>query len=142
MNSPAMAAALDRIEREFGDAAVHRNFKNNVRRLFALGADSRAVHARFGARAYLLRHRPLDSACQLVGIWVRQETASFAVACAYGRGSRLSLTILDELALILRWMRRKGMADEFRQIVRKIALPPSRPIGEAASAAIMAECMR
>ena len=52
--------------------------------------------------------------------WRRDERKAFQVACALGRGNRLSLNILDELRLILRLMRYQRMAVEFGAIVAAV----------------------
>ena len=42
--------------------------------------------------------------------WRSIETRAYAIACAYGRGVRLNLIIIEELRLMLRWARRHRVA--------------------------------
>jgi hypothetical protein len=111
---PAMAAALAQIGAAFDDAAVINSFKIKVERLIRLGPDHPAVRARFEARAAMLRGRNLDAAIVIVERWWRDERRAFAIASAFGRGSRLSLEVLGELRLILRWMRFKRLDAEYK----------------------------
>ena len=67
------------------------------------------MRARFGARGAMLYGRDLDAAIITVERWWRDERAAFAIACAFGCGSRLSLDVLSELRLILRLVRFKKM---------------------------------
>ena len=67
------------------------------------------MRARFAARAGLLPGRSLDAAVVTIERWRRDEQRAFAIASAFGRGSRLPLQVLDELRLLLRWLRFKRM---------------------------------
>jgi hypothetical protein len=111
---PAMAAALAQIGAAFDEAAVINSFKIKVERLIRLGPDHPAVRARFEARAAMLRSRNLDAAIFIVERWWRDERQAFAIAGAFGRGSRLSSELLAELRLILRWMRFKRVDAEYK----------------------------
>jgi hypothetical protein len=71
------------------------------------------VRARFVARAALLRTCDLDAAIVTIERWRRDEQRAFAIASAFGRGSRLSLQVLDELRLLLRWLRFKRLHAEY-----------------------------
>jgi hypothetical protein len=110
---PALAAALAQIGAAFDEAAVINSFKIKVERIIRLGPDYPAVRARFEARAAMLRGRNLDAAIFTVERWWRDERRAFAIASAFGRGSRLSLEILSELRLVLRWMRFKRLDAEY-----------------------------
>jgi hypothetical protein len=46
-------------------------------------------------------------------LMARDEQRAFAIASAFGRGSRLPLQVLDELRLLLRWLRFKGLTAEY-----------------------------
>jgi hypothetical protein len=65
------------------------------------------VRARFAARAGLLHGSNLDAAIVAVEHGRRDEQRAFAIASAFGRGSRPPLAVLDELRLLLRWLRFK-----------------------------------
>jgi hypothetical protein len=108
-----MTAALAQIGAAFDDAAVINGFKIKVERLIRLGSDHPAVHAHCEARAAMLRGRSLDAAIITVERWRRDEQRAFAIASAFGRGSRLSLEILSELRLLLRWLRFKRLHAEY-----------------------------
>jgi hypothetical protein len=62
----------------------------------------------------MLRGRGLEAAIVIAERWWRDERRAFAIASAFGRGSRLSLEILSELRLILRWMRFKRLDAEYK----------------------------
>jgi hypothetical protein len=110
---PAMAAAMAQIGAAFDEAAIINGFKIRVERLIQLGPDHPAVHARFKARAAMLRGRSLDAAIVTFERWQRDEQRAFAIASAFGRGSRLSLDVLSELRLLLRWTRFKRLHAEY-----------------------------
>ena len=97
----------------FDEAAVINGFKIKVERLIRLGPNHPAVRARFAARADLLHGRSLDAAIVTTERWRRDEQRAFAIASAFGRGSRLPLQVLDELRLLLRWLRFKRMQADY-----------------------------
>ena len=98
----AMSAAVAMIGTAFDEAAAINAFKLRVERIIKLGTGHRAVRARYGARAEMLRGRPLDIAILTVERWYRAERKAFQVASAFGCASRLSVEVLCELRLILR----------------------------------------
>jgi hypothetical protein len=106
---PALAAALAALEAAFDRAAAVNDLKIAVERHIRRGAEHPAVRARFVARAALLRTCDLDAAIVTIERWRRDEQRAFALASAFGRGSRLSLQVLDELRLLLRWLRFKRL---------------------------------
>jgi FAD/FMN-containing dehydrogenase len=106
---PALAAALAAIEAAFDQAAVVNDLKIAVERHISRGPEHAAVRARFGARAALLSGSNLEAAVVRVEQWRRDEQRAFAIASAFGRGSRLPLQVLDEFRLLLRWLRFKQM---------------------------------
>ena len=116
----AMDVALAQIGAAFGEAAAINRFKIRIERYIRLGPRHVAMRARYGARADLLYGLSLDAAIAAVERWRRAERKAFQVACALGRGNRLSLNILDELRLILRLMRHKRMAVEFGAIIAAV----------------------
>jgi hypothetical protein len=65
----------------------------------------------------MLSTRRLDAAIVSVERWRRDERKAFQIASALGYGTRLSLEILSELHLILRFMRSKRMDAGFGAIV-------------------------
>ena len=108
----AMDTAVAQIGAAFDEASAVSAFKIRVERLLQLGPRHPAVRARFGVRAEMLSGRGLDAA--IVGVerrW-RDEHKAFAIASAFGAGTRLSLDILAELRLILRHMHFKRMHTE------------------------------
>jgi hypothetical protein len=110
---PALAAALAAIEAAFSQAAVVNDLKIAVERHIRRGPEHAAVRARFAARAALLHDRSLDAAIVTIERWRRDEQRVFAIANAFGRGSRLPLQVLDELRLLLRWLRFKRLHAEY-----------------------------
>ena len=111
-----MTAAMDRacadINREFGRSSEVMRFKRRIRAILR-EPDHPAVAARYGARAKWLRRCPLATAVTCVDNEWRIERQSFQLAAVSGWGTRLSVEILAELNLILRWMRRNRMDAEF-----------------------------
>jgi hypothetical protein len=110
---PALAAALAAIEAAFDRAAVVNDLKIAVERHISRGPVHPAVRARFAARIALLRGRSLEDALATIERWRRDEQRVFAIAGAFGRGSRLGLQVLDELRLLLRWLRFKRFDAEY-----------------------------
>lgn len=125
----AIDVALAQIGAMFGEASVINAFKLKVERLLQLDPRDAEVKARFGVRAQLLRGRSLDEAATLVERWWRDERKAFQIASALGRGNRLSLEVLAELRLILRFMRFKRMQAKFFQIIAEMG---DEPMAEAA----------
>jgi len=110
---PAFSVALAQIEAAFDEAAAVNDFKLRVERLIGLGPRHPVMRARFAARAALVCGHNLDGAIILVERWWRDERKAFAIASAFGRGSRLSLEILGELRLLLRLLRFKQAEAEY-----------------------------
>jgi hypothetical protein len=110
---PALAAALAAIEAAFDQAAVVNDVKIAVERHVLRGPEHAAVRARFAARAALLRGLNLEAAIVAIERWRHDEQRAFAIANAFGRGSRLPLQMLEELRLLLRWLRFKRMHLEY-----------------------------
>jgi hypothetical protein len=127
--SPAMAAALAQIAVAFDAAAAINSFKMRVERLIRLGPNHPVTRARYGARAAMLYGRDLDAAIVTVERWWRNERAAFAIACAFGRGSRLSLDVLSELRLVLRLLRFKKLEAAYEAA---FGVPHDWPAGIAA----------
>jgi hypothetical protein len=125
-----MDAALAQIDAAFGEAATVNALKLRVERWLELGPRHPAVRARFGGRAQALRGRSLDAAIALVERCWRDERRAFAIASAFGRGSRLSLEVLRELRLILRLMRRQSRHAEFPAIVAALGDEPAAAAAE------------
>jgi hypothetical protein len=104
----ALDVALAKIDAAFGNAAVIAGFKIRVELLLQTDIRHPALRARFGARAQVLSGYDLDRAVVAVERWWRTETKAFAIARALGGGNRLSLDVLRDLRLILRWMDSNG----------------------------------
>jgi hypothetical protein len=121
----AMATALAQIGAAFGEAAVVNAFKIRVEHLIRLGPQHPAVRARFGARAALLAGRDLDAAVVVAERWWRNERKAFQIASVFGCAPRLSLEVLRELRLILRWMRFRRMEIQYSAIVGALCETPA-----------------
>jgi hypothetical protein len=102
--SPAMAHAFGRIERECN---CHVLFKIRLRRVLRGAVSHRELVARYGARA---RNMSLTAAVRIARNLYRAELASFDP-------SRLTLDVLWELSVMLRFMRTKRMHGVFPDIV-------------------------
>lgn len=104
LNSPAM----DRAERQIA-ASHHLIFKDRIR--FVLrNPENAAVRARYGARMAFLKSLPIEAALIRVEQWTRLELRSYEIASAFGRGNRLGLIVLNELRLVLRFMRARRLS--------------------------------
>ena len=89
-----------------------------------------AVRARFGARAEMLAGRGLDAAIVVAERWWRDERRAFQIASVFGCAPRLSLEVLRELRLILRWMRFKRMGAQYSAIVEALGEAPAARAAE------------
>ncbi len=122
----AVAAALAAIDAAFGEAAVHNRFKQRVETLLALGPAHPEVKARFGARARRAAELKLDLAAAVAmnaaALKEERRLFHFCRALTLNR-PRLSLMVLQEADLILRLMRRKGMARQFTEILETLCEP-------------------
>ncbi len=116
----AMEATEARIEAQFGEAAVINAFKLRVERIILFGPEHAAVRARYGARAASLRGASLSTAIHIIDSLFTLERRAFQIAGVYGGGSRLSVEVLKELRLILRWLRFVGRACQFPSIVNDV----------------------
>jgi hypothetical protein len=121
----AMAIALAQIGAAFGEAVVVNAFKIRVEHVIRLGPQHPAVRARFGARAALLAGRNLDAAIAVAERWWRDERKAFQIASIFGCAPRLSLEVLRELRLILRWMRFRRMEVQYLAIVEALCEAPA-----------------
>jgi len=115
-----MDTALAQIETAFGEASAVNGFKLRVERYIRFGPAHPAMRARFGGRAAMLAGRNLDAAIAAVERWWRDERKAFQIASALGYGNRLSLEVLCELRLMLRFMRYKNMRAAFGAIVAAV----------------------
>jgi hypothetical protein len=117
-DSPAMAGAIRAIEQAFGPRAVIQDLKRTVRRVLRNPAHE-AIPYRYGARAKMATGT-LEQACAMVEHWYREEQRATRFAWQLGYGTRLSMTVLIELRLILRFMRRKKMGMTFAIVAAEI----------------------
>lgn len=124
-NPSVLAPALAQIGAAFDETAAICAFKTRVERLLRLPPHHPALHARFGARAEMLAGRDLDSAVIAIEHRWRDERKAFQIASALGCGTRLSLEVLSELQLILRWMRLRRMDREFEAAVAALTDEPA-----------------
>lgn len=116
----AIDAVLAQIAAAFDEAAAVNDFKLGIERTIRLGPCHPALQARFGARAAMLSGRGLDGALVLAERWWRDERRAFQIASVFGCAPRLSLEVLRELRLILRWMRLKRMAAQYSAIIEAL----------------------
>ena len=112
-----MAAALASIDAAFNNAAIANGFKLRVERTIRLGTGHPAVRARYGARAALLRGKPIDAAIVTVDRWLSDEMIACGLGAALGVSYRLPVEVLSEMRLILRLIRRSLLRDHFAEIV-------------------------
>jgi hypothetical protein len=117
----ALDIACAKIDAAFSRVSAINTFKIRVELLLQADRQHPALRARFGARAEMLAGRSLDASVIAVERWWRDEQKAFAIASAFGGGTRLSLDVLRELRLILRWMRFKRMELEFSQTVLELS---------------------
>jgi hypothetical protein len=130
--SPALQAALDRIDREFGLAAFHRSRKRRVRHLLRAGTADLEVRLRYGWLAEEARDRGLD----LAGTLVVLERCRRANA-RHDRPVRLyasSFRLLNRetifaLRLALRFLRRRAPAS-FGDIIEAMSTAHWRDAAE------------
>ena len=112
----AMDAICARIDAEFGTASKINSFKLRVERLMLFGPEHAGVRARFGARAAMLRGCNLGAAIIIVKMWQAQEREMKPSS-----ERSMSLVILRELALILRFMQISGYAVQFESYRSEVA---------------------
>jgi hypothetical protein len=105
--SPAMDRAEAEITRAFGFPEVA--FKQRVRRFARRGAADPANWARYGARVRLLRNATLEQAAILTDGWYRRERDALRNKYAIGGATRLSVEVLKELRLMVRFARAKRL---------------------------------
>jgi hypothetical protein len=107
--SPALQRALIRIDREFGAAAIHRTFKDKMRRVLRAGVDHEA-RARYGTWAQTIADRRLDlagAAIVTARAYAMERERHRTAALLWGaRPPRLDLIIFHEMAVALRFLRR------------------------------------
>jgi hypothetical protein len=120
-----MAIALAQIGTAFGEAAVVSAFKMRVEHFIRLGPRHPAVRARFGARAAFLAGHDLGAAVDVAERWWRDERKAFQIASVFGCAPRLSLEVLRELRLILRWMRFKRMESQYSAVIEALCEAPA-----------------
>jgi hypothetical protein len=115
---PRDKAALDlacaMIVKAFDTSAEIAMFKRRVADFIQLGTGHYAVRARYGRRAKMLRGYSLPGAIYITEQWYRQEQRDCRWAHLYGiPHTRLSLQVLRELRLILRYLRRSKDRNHF-----------------------------
>ena len=118
--SGAMEAAKAVIDAAFGEAAACADLKARVAAVLAAGTGHPANKLRYRARARMLRGRSLPAAIAMLERWYRGERKAFQVASLFGRPPRLPVIILSEARLILRFFRRRGMADQFPAVIESL----------------------
>ena len=124
---PAMEAAQAMIATAFDETAACLDFKERVSAALAMGVAHPANKIRYRARANMLRGKSLDAAIAAVERWYKTERKAFQIASIMGRPPTVSLIINAELRLVLRFFRRKGLANEFPAVVDSLCLPRVPP---------------
>jgi len=106
----AMDAAKAQIDAAFSQASVHNSLKLRVASVIKRGPSDAQVQARYGTRARALYdHRLFDvvAATKRIALWRSDAKLTFDLAQRVGTlQPRLSLMVLTELHLLVRWMRR------------------------------------
>jgi hypothetical protein len=102
----AVDAAIARINATFGPAWDANYLKLSCESIIRMGADHPAVRARYTGRAEASGAGTLAEAIAVVEVWRAAELRR-------PKPSRLSLQVLAELRLLLRLMRRRGLAWAF-----------------------------
>ena len=125
----AMEAALASIDAAFNRAAIHNRFKQRVGYLLSCGPEHPEVKARFRDRARRMaemRFR-LDEAIAMTAAALKEERRLFHFCRALTLNRpRLPMMVLSEAHLLLRFMRRKGMAKQFPEIMETLLEPVPR----------------
>lgn len=116
----AFQDTLDAIDRLFGEPAIVLDLKRRVRKVLRLGAGHPAVRARYHGRAVQFGCSTLHQAIREADRRYLLELHSFQIAAGLGHGSRLSVMVLEEVRLILRWLRRAGLEAEFSDILAEL----------------------
>lgn len=129
----AMAAPLAAIDQAFGPGSDTRDLKCRCRRVLRF-PDHPRWKARYGRRAMhvaeaVICHRAMNStpapslaiAINIIERQYRDERRAVQIASELGRGNGLSVTVLRELRLLLRFLRAAGMAREFPKIIAEFA---------------------
>jgi len=130
--SPALKAALDRIDQEFGIAAFHRTRKRRVRRLLRAGPADLEVRLRHGWLAHEARDRSLDLAGALIVLErCRQANARHDRAVRLWANSfrLLNRETIFALRLTLRFLRRHAPA-RFGDVLETMTAPRWRDAAE------------
>lgn len=130
--SPALAAALARIDREFGIAAFHRSRKRRVRRLVHTGPADLEVRLRYGWLAQEARDRGLDlDGALLVLERCRQTNARHDRAVRLWASSfrLLNRETIFALRLVLRFLRRRAPA-RFADVIEAMSTSHWRDAAE------------
>jgi hypothetical protein len=103
--SPAMDRAEAAIARAFSAAAEIDRFKRRCRQMIRWGASHPAVCGRYWVRARLLRQQDTAGAADIITAWYATEKTRWRRLDA-----RLSIAVLRELRLIIRFMRARKLA--------------------------------
>jgi hypothetical protein len=129
----AMEAASAAISAVFGPGLDHRLLKQRVRSIMRRGLDNREIMARYAVYIGMFPSPPCDvsdlngfpvlaaprAAYIKIALWLvgmersfeRHQIAVSKHVHGVNRRPRISIMLLDELALILRWMRRRRVSN-------------------------------
>jgi hypothetical protein len=130
--SPALVAALDRIDREFGIAAFHRSRKRRVRRLLRAGPGDTEVRLRYGWLAQEACERGLNLDGALVVLErCRQANARHDRAVRLWASSfrLLNRETIFTLRLALRFVHRRAPAS-FADVIETMSASHWRDAAE------------
>ena len=119
-----------RLKRPFGQAAVVNDLKIAVERHIRRGPDHLAVRARFAARAGLLTAAASTRPSSRSSAGGGTSSAPLRSRAPSAAAARLPLQVLDELRLLLRWLRFKRLHADYA--TARAALSGDAPALEAA----------
>lgn len=125
----AMEAALAGIAAAFDGTGQHNRMKQRASHLLALGPEHPEVKARFRNRARRVAELRLDlhAAIAMAADQLKEERRLFHFCHALTLNRpRLPMMVLSEAHLLLRFMRRKGMAKQFPEILETLCEPVPR----------------
>jgi hypothetical protein len=126
----ALAATLANIATSFDRAATINDHKTLVERILCAGYCNERVRARYCGRVdFIVRYRlDLDDACSWTQFAYANARYAFERDAKFNcRPIRLPMVVLDELRLILRWLRFKRLHADFTDMVRAIAAASAMP---------------
>lgn len=115
----AMAKAFLQIQMTCGEG---RRMKERLRNYIDKGTGHPSVCARYGARCRQLRSASAETACIMLKQWRREERKAFAIAEAFGQGTRYPTMVLREMLIMAKVARNDPVySKHFGAVVKLIA---------------------